>query len=843
MARDEIIERYFAMTSSQSPGSPSLEGIEMPVATYGYPTNNLDEEMEAVEPEVDIEFAMKFEYQSLIESQAFQWLLTRLQRELRLTNPTPNNMSIIQDRILQDIPNSRKVSRSQPVDACMAIFAVDWDPRAFLEEQKYSEPPDEAIEKAITITGYPSCAQAVTAQEYLRQTWPNTGIWTLNILKDLVLNESGHFDAYNVKVTALMHEGQLIVTVHGPVEFIIEVGQQLSWLGSALRSSHVTDGLAYCTPSFENADSDYSTKLAQTHGNRTLSYKVSFAWHQREYHEPLEGTCWHALFRNPVIVEGFPIRCRAENNNGLDIPLDIMAGLIRTRQATEFDDRIFIKGFSALLFPTKFMGDTIIWHYIYNPDGSHISYLDPRTEGLQDTGAKEISLNNMMAAGMHILGWCSTAKCYAGLCAKYPIRRSRCDETHSHWIFEKFNITAGQYITLNASFSLGEKDKPLILWSSSSYDQQVLHISKKFVLLYDVEERRAWLVNGATALLQLVIASLKYEKSSPIGYKFLSELECLRNVGPQYRADSALRTLVEEDNMSLPILPGRKQQSPIYFSEKVEQVMDYLQKAFIYQEDKANRSGHQMRFTQRNLLEGFDFTEIAESQSSVPRRVVELKATGKYWIDFVRKIKAVSLFGRGFGDLISPIRAPCDRWGKMPTGEDYLAVCVQDLNSIIDMHGNRGERNVEIVKGIFWHMPDKLFGHCTCQSNISAACERVQVLLPDRFNLRRFTKHILPPESLHGNEEGAVIFGRSGKLPVYWPDDLSEMDQEGQLMSDYCNTPLVHWGERLGSGSTTTNTDEGSARTVSRSEGTDNYPETASSVSFSYKGTSQATTF
>jgi hypothetical protein len=82
--------------------------------------------------------------------------------------------------------------------------------------------------------------------------------------------------------------------------------------------------------------------------------------------------------------------------------------------------------------------------------------------------------------------------------------------------------------------------------------------------------------------------------------------------------------------MDLPILPGKKkmikelekkgdigkakiEESNISFSDRVEQVIDYLEKAFIYQEEKIYRSGHEVKFLLRRLLEGFDFAEIAES--------------------------------------------------------------------------------------------------------------------------------------------------------------------------------------------------------------------------------------
>jgi hypothetical protein len=243
-------------------------------------------------------------------------------------------------------------------------------------------------------------------------------------------------------------------------------------------------------------------------------------------------------------------------------------------------------------------------------------------------------------------------------------------------------------------------------------------VSGKFVLLYDVDDRRAWLINGASALLHLVIASLKFEQSTPIGKKFLSKIEDLKMVEPRYRADSAVDTLIDEENMDLPILPGKKikvrvferegdigkdkiEVSNVLFRDRVEEVIDYLEKAFICQEDKMYRSGHEVKLPYRRLLEGFDFAEIAESQSSVPRRIAELKATGKGWIDFFRKIKAVALFGRGFGDLILPKSTPCGSWRRMPSGEDYLAICVHDLNNIIKRFGVRRESDNQVVRGIF----------------------------------------------------------------------------------------------------------------------------------------------
>ncbi|KAK8159113.1 hypothetical protein BKA80DRAFT_206470, partial [Phyllosticta citrichinensis] len=247
----------------------------------------------------------------------------------------------------------------------------------------------------------------------------------------------------------------------------------------------------------------------------TAKYHISFyTKHEGQHERKLqEGTCWHGLFRNPVVVQGFPHT--QEGKVGLDIPLNIMAALIRTCRVTEFDGRLFIKGFSAILFPTRIVDNCITWHLVYNEDGSYISYLDKRIECFQNEQARKIGISDLNSATKNVVGWCPEANNYAGSTeAHYPVKRSECHEPRPGWIFEKLSISGGKYINLGLSFCLGVKDKPLRLWSSATYDQQVLRFSNKYVLLYDVGDKRGWLLNGASALLHLVIAAWEYERKS-----------------------------------------------------------------------------------------------------------------------------------------------------------------------------------------------------------------------------------------------------------------------------------------------------------------------------------------
>lgn len=120
------------------------------------------------------------------------------------------------------------------------------------------------------------------------------------------------------------------------------------------------------------------------------------------------GQCWHNMFNNAVVVKGYPILSRAEAGTGMEVSLNVMAGLARADRLDQFGGATLIKGFSSLLIPMKKSEDSIIWHLIYNSDGSRISYLN---KILSHVGpVTTLDVGNFR----HILGWCAEAQFYAG---------------------------------------------------------------------------------------------------------------------------------------------------------------------------------------------------------------------------------------------------------------------------------------------------------------------------------------------------------------------------------------------------------------------------------------------
>jgi hypothetical protein len=190
----------------------------------------------------------------------------------------------------------------------------------------------------------------------------------------------------------------LTLEASGTAYSMVEIGEQLGWLITALRSSPDKSRIAVFYPTIERFQrgADPSQPLS-------CDIITSFVGYEGTLVSPdlRNGECWHKMFRNPVVVWGYPILRRQElvAGTGLEIPLNMLVALTDASGLSEFDGKTFIKGYSAMLIPTKQVDDLILWHLLFNDDGERISYTDCRIAALdhiQPTGIKQ---------ARHILGW------------------------------------------------------------------------------------------------------------------------------------------------------------------------------------------------------------------------------------------------------------------------------------------------------------------------------------------------------------------------------------------------------------------------------------------------------
>ena len=82
-------------------------------------------------------------------------------------------------------------------------------------------------------------------------------------------------------------------------------------------------------------------------------------------------------------------------------------------------------------------------------------------------------------------------------------------------------------------------------------------MSKKFVVMWDEGEKRGWLVNGTSALLHLLRASLEYNRTDKFNSAFLFKPGEIEDASILHTADSAIEVLMNKTNMKLKIYPGK----------------------------------------------------------------------------------------------------------------------------------------------------------------------------------------------------------------------------------------------------------------------------------------------
>lgn len=340
-----------------------------------------------------------------INSEPFQWLVSSLRRTLQTRNSNTSSLTAIRQTITEQLEVPRTISKRRSSEPFEASYTVQWDLARFLKEQLIEHEPVKALSRIITITGTSQDAQALTSEQYLSQTWPIFGSQLLRHLEGLLASDDAEGVSTTLsdgtRLTSRFQDEGLSLKVHGTGAAVLDIGEQLAWLGAALRASTDSQALSYCVPSIQVIEGDFPQRS---------SFQISFKMEEIESHQRIvNGRCWHGLFKNPTVVKGYPITDKDESKTGIEIPLRIMAGLVGSQQIDTFNDRNFIKGFSKMLVPVKRVAETVYWHLCCSQsDETRISYAHRTTPQIERID------NSRLQESRHILGWSLEAEFFAG---------------------------------------------------------------------------------------------------------------------------------------------------------------------------------------------------------------------------------------------------------------------------------------------------------------------------------------------------------------------------------------------------------------------------------------------
>ncbi|KAK3378339.1 hypothetical protein B0H63DRAFT_244930 [Podospora didyma] len=346
-----------------------------------------------------------------------------------------------------------------------------------------------------------------------------------------------------------------------------------------------------------------------------------------------------------------------------------MSSLANAKYLVDFCGRTYLRGFSTMLAVSEVIGSTVFWRLFYNEDGAYIQYEDHRAPR-EPQGRSLVRNLGDLNTHRHILGWYEKVQSFArARDANYKIGWSGLPDPHESFAWDKVSITAGKFLNVGGSASIEIKDNGEHISFEDDYISMVDMIADRYFLFYDLDDRRAWLFDGASTLLHLLRAFIKHSQSSPR----LGDL-VLFNGDEFYEAGEGLvggvavfKVLVNEDNqvhsiwkktspscvektMKLGVkleVTMKSQMMNFCVKDRVLQICRILQQITTHQDNDRSKDGvgARIKYTSRRQLEGFDFIDIATNQGTLWPKVAEIHATGAGWVDFTRTIRAVPLLG------------------------------------------------------------------------------------------------------------------------------------------------------------------------------------------------------
>lgn len=342
---------------------------------------------------------------------------------------------------------------------------------------------------------------------------------------------------------------------------------------------------------------------------------------------------------------------------------------------------------------------------------------------------------------------------------------------------------AGNYFKVGTNFKRGKRDRSICSFVSDGYVSLVEHIGQHHVVLYDVNEKRACLSDGLPVLLHLVRTSLKRDEKEDPECLYTSRIEKLNEPPASVQGTIAAKAVLFDSENRLSalrlidtkvteqiierIIDGKitkeviriREEKYYRFENRVEEICLLLEKT-IDQATKAIKEGI-LRNTPKNMLNGFDFMGVATR--SKLRHITTKIPIPPYscgWTDLVDSLEAITLFGNNFGELIRP-PSPCDGCGyeaSLPSGKNCLAVCVDLLENIIEMNGNKDKTGWRLTDDIYWHLNEPAFRLCCTNLNGQRANTHtsnwIQIL--SSKDIRHYPEYLIPTNAV---ANGAVIFG------------------------------------------------------------------------------------
>ncbi|KAH7035738.1 uncharacterized protein B0I36DRAFT_429788 [Microdochium trichocladiopsis] len=347
-----------------------------------------------------------------------------------------------------------------------------------------------------------------------------------------------------------------------------------------------------------------------------------------------------------------------------------------------------------------------LWHFLFTEhEDERIAYDDSRIPDMN----RDISINlRQLENSRHIVGWCDKA---ADLCE------------------------AGADVVLGANMQINKKVPPVRLTRTQTYPRLLSWVATQSIIFHDVQADRAWLIDGASALLHIVRASLhRSMKDDDSPYDWLFDTTQLQET-PENRSgrQAAIGTLKKAAHLDLPLYRLRRKSTgqgsgPEYFTfgDLVEEVLHTLELLIdAHSQLLRGGDGYEIPKTldQRRRITGFDLIDIIDPPGSlITPRAKSINDLGDGWCDLAQSLRSLVIFGRGFGELIKPDGergVVCSLWSSLPSNMDYLGASTSTLQMLYQKQLLRDQPTLKVgqlSKSLTWVSRPLPENGCSCDS-------------------------------------------------------------------------------------------------------------------------------
>ena len=543
----------------------------------------------------------------------------------------------------------------------------------------------------------------------------------------LINNVLVSFDDCNVAVARKSQHNQdeAYLCCLASYESIIDFARLLAWLCAVFRTSPQQQpcmSRVILQKDNRSPHPCYSISLAETEpiGNR-------------------HNSCWHAIMPCSVVAAGFPIRTRTFGK-GLELSLKTMIRLSGVFTAEEMHGKYCFVGSTTMLIPTHIDSEgNFQWHLyrrsvgtrFQNSNLSESSLLS--TERFEWKGLNADSLFHQLKTRRHFLGWCPSIVLNVGTeNSTYTTESANAHSAPEKLRVQNFGFTAGTSgmgifsFLVSTNFVLEPNKIQQDQNSDLSFDAILLKARTLQYLVYDVDEKRAWVLPAICAIFHMVHLRIRCEGFSvqlpyaPLDwdganatYKVMKDYQALELRVQQARTKYTLEDAVREIWLGLkscPLTPAAK--------PRLDPRRD------------------------RYNLFGYEMIDIATIHDPIRLRKSPVERTGG-WIHLTKNVALVLICGRIGDAIISTNTTTC--WLTVPSQSYLLCATTKSLQ---ELSSRAGGTNHQLTEDEEWDCPGLLFEECDCGSR--KACNRLQQIV-------RCGKARPPPQPLP--MKGAVVFG------------------------------------------------------------------------------------